>query len=458
MVAGMCRQQQKGAALVLVIAIASVAVLAWQQRASLSQLLMAQQVLERSTAAATLAAAQHHARLLNAHAYLNRTAMAHQVAMAHLLTIASAEKMRREMSIRLTRFNPPIYLIAMMFGPHHAAAYGASKLSVAGSTLSGVQQLHAAFVRHDQSITRDLNRARQALLANVERDTRAIVNAVLERNIAKVPGTKPSLNVSVELPLHGLGVQAGNPSDSIWRHWFKQTIKQHPYLQKRSDTAISWWVVDPKCPHLRHNLRRRGDSTFEVDGLWQATDTLSFHAVRGLKIVLCYWREYPMGFANVKSNARRGIDVSDLDRALQEAGAFPDDFRKITFFKWFTSQFALTAMFHGFANVLADGWGYKTQLRWRPHSRVEPYVLRQGQSLKTKVTVSQRLDSLNDPLLKLGLRIKGILSVQPDWGRSLTASAAAEAYYDRYQPRADGRAERANLFQPFWMAKNVPFQ
>lgn len=448
-------KHQLGSALVLALAIAGVAVIAWQQRASLSQLLIAQHVLDQSTAAASLAAAQHHARLLNTHAYLNRTAMAHQVAMAHLLTIASAEKMRREMSIRLTRFNPPIYLIAMMFGPHHAAAYAASKLSVAGSTLQGVHQLHAAFGRHDQAINRDLKRARKSLLENVERDTRAIVKEVLDRNIAKSRGTSPRLDIRIELPSRGLGLKTIKPADAIWRQWFNATIKQHQYLQKRSDTAISWWVVDPKCPHLRHNLRRRGDSTFEVDGLWQATDTLSFHAVRGMKIVLCYWREYPMGFANIKSKGKRTVASGQWDQALAEAGDFPDDFRKITFFRWFTSQFALTAMFHGFANVLADGWGYKTQLRWRAHSRVEPYVLSKAQQLRTKVVVSQRLDSLSDPLLKLALRIKGLLSIQSEWTGALSSSSAAEVYYDRYQPRADARSENANLFQPFWMARNV---
>ena len=451
---GMRRRQQKGAALVLAIAIVGVAAMAWQQRTSLSQLLLAQHVLDRSTAAASLAAAQHHARLLNAHAYLNRTVMAHQVAMAHLLTIASAEKMRREMSIRLMRFNPPIYLIAMMFGPHHAAAYGASKLSVAGSTLSGVEQLHAAFRRHDQMIAKDIKRARHDLLQHVERDTHALVRAVLDRNMSARPESAARLSIKIELPVKDLGVQLINPVDAVWRDWFRQTIKEHPYLQKRSDTAISWWVIDPKCPHLRHNLRRRGDSTFEVDGLWQATDTLSFHAVRGAKL-LCYWREYPMGFANVKSNVGRASASSEWDEALAQAGDFPQDFREITFFKWFTSQFALTAMFHGFANTLADGWGYRTQLRWRAHSRVEPYVMRQGQDLRTIITVKQSLDTLNDPLLRLGLRVKALLRVQSDWGQALKSTSAAQVYYDRYRGRRDGQFEQANLFQPFWMARHV---
>ncbi len=447
--------RQQGAALVLAIAIASVAVVAWQQRASISQLVLAQQVLDRSTAAASLAAAQHHARLLNGHAFLNRTVMAHQVAMAHLLTIASAEKMRREMNIRLMRYNPPIHLISMMFGPHHAAAYGASKLSVSGATLSGVNQLHEAFRRHDQLLSNQLKRARKTLLESFARDTRAIVLSVLERNMSIDVSQSPRLAVTVNMPSENLGVHLIEPAHEVWRDWFKQTIGQHPYLQKRSDTAVNWWVVRPKCPHLRHNLRRRGDSSFEVDGLWQATDSLSFHAVRGSKIVLCYWREYPMGFANIKANSQRADAISEGDSELAGAGEFPDDFRKISFFRWFTSQFALTAMFHNFANVLADGWGYKTQIGWRARGRVEPYILRDQQSLVTTVSVSQALDSLQDPVLRLGLRIKGLLSIAPDWGAALSATSKAQAYYDRYEPGHGVMPEQANLFHPSWMARNV---
>lgn len=451
----MRRDRQQGAALVLAIAIASVGVVAWQQRASISQLILAQQVLDRATTAASLAAAQHHARLLNGHAFLNRTIMAHQVAMAHLLTIASAEKMRREMNIRLMRYNPPIYLIGMMFGPQHAAAYSASKLSVAGATLSGVHQLHEAFRRHDQLLNHQLKRARKTLLESFARDTRAIVLSVLERNMSIDVSGSPRLAVTVSLPRDNLGVHLIEPAHAVWRDWFKQTIGQHPYLQKRSDTAVNWWVVNPKCPHLRHNLRRRGDSSFDVDGLWQATDSLSFHAVRGSKVVLCFWREYPMGFANVKGNSQRANAISEWDSELAGAGEFPDDFRKISFFRWFTSQFALTAMFHNFANVLADGWGYKTQLRWRARGRVEPYVLRDQQSLVTTVSVSQALDSLQDPILRLGLRIKGLLSIEPDWGAALSATSKAQAYYDRYEPAHDVKSEQANLFHPSWMARNV---
>lgn len=448
------RDHQKGAALVLTIAMAGVAVLAWQHRASLSQLLMAQHVLEQSTMAASLAAAQHHARLLNAHAYLNRTTMAHQVAMAHLMTIASAEKMRREMARRVMRGNPPLFLIGMMFGPHHAAAYAASRVSVAGTSLAGVHQLHAAFKRHNLALTEDLVRARQTLWRGMREQTRAIVHAVLARNMATRAG-RPRLQVQIDLPDHRLGAERLAATDQVWRQWFDQTMSEQTYLKNRRDTARNWWVINPECPHMRHELRRRGESSFEATGLWQVTDTLSFHAVRGKRIILCYWREYPMGFANLKSAAKGRSARSALNDHLESLGPYPQDFRKMTFLRWFTSQFALTAMFHGFSNGLADGWGYNTRLSWRAHANPHIYRRDPSRTLRTTVRVRQSLHDLNDPVLHVGLRIKGLLSIKPDWSGALSATSSALAYFDRYEPRRDGQAESASLFQPFWMAKNV---
>jgi len=453
-VARCTREAQRGAALVLCIAIAGVAVLAWQHRASLSQLVMAQHVLDQSTAAASLAASQHHARLLNAHAFINRTTMAHQVAMAHLMTIAGAEKMRREMAKRVMRGNPPLFLIGMMFGPHHAAAYAASRVSVAGTSLSGVRQLHRAFKRHNQALTDELKKARQTVLRGMAQESRAIVQAVIERNVAGL-GKHPRLDIRVDLPDSRLGATLIDPANAIWRRWFEQTIDQQSYLRKRRDTARNWWVINPDCPHMRHELRRRGESSFSADGLWQVTDSLSFHAVRGKKILLCYWREYPMGYANLKSAVKGGSGRSALNDALGSTGPYPKDFRKMTFLRWFTSQFALTSMFHGFSNGLADGWGYSTRLHWHAHARPEIYVQKKPQQWRTTVRVKQTLVSLSDSVLHAGLRVKGLLSLQPDWSGALSAVSSAQAYFDRYEPRADGEHERSSLFQPFWMARNV---
>lgn len=448
------RHRQEGAALVLAIAICSVAVLAWQQRASLSQLFMAQQVLEQSTLAASLAASQHHARLLNAHAFLNRTVMAHQVAMAHLMTVASAEKMRVEMSRQVMRGNPPLYLIAMMFGPKHAAAYAASKVSAAGQTMEGLRQLHLAFQAHDRSISEDLDRARGSLLKNIHAQTHEIVKAVLDKNMAHQPHHSVNVIYEVDLPLKELQPTLIDPHGAIWRDWFKETIAQHPYLKKRNDTARNWWMVSKGCPHMRHQLRRRGESMFKFN-YWQVTDSLSFHAVRGFRVKFCYWREYPMGFANIKNLMRGKKAVGPIDAVFGRPNSGPEDFRKITFFNWVTSQYSWTAWMHGFRNVLADGRGYSSQLVWHPRARVRPYILSRPDRLVTRLRVRQAIGTLDDPILRLGLRLKGLLRIGGNWGQYLHAQSAAQAYFDAYQPSAADAQVSANLFQPFWMAKNV---
>lgn len=449
------RFQEEGAALVLVIAIGAVAVLAWQHRGSLMQLLMAQQVLDRSVSAAALAAAQHHARLLNGHAYLNRTVMAHQVAMAHLMTIASVEKMRLEMSRRVTIGNPPLFLIGMMFGPSHAAAYAASRLSAAGNTRRGLHQLHEAFVQHDRLLDTELARARLTLRQGVEIKTRQIVREVLVRNMSKQHGATVDLNIDVQLPEQSQWPRVSSGAQDVWRNWFKKVIEANPYLGERRKTARNWWMISKGCPHMRHELRRRGESTFDAQGLWQVTDTLSFHAARGHKVYLCFWREYPMGWSNVISNLDREQKVSDHDRIYEREGAAPRNFSKVGFVKWITAQYSITALLYGLNNVLADGYGYESHLRWRSHHRVAPYLLRNAKPLETRVTVRQPLASLNDPLLRLGLRVKAMLQIHSNWPESLTARSAAHAYYDRFQARKDKKTEFPNLFQPFWLAKNI---
>lgn len=449
------RTQQEGAALVLVISLCAVAVLAWQHRGSLVQLLMAQQVLDRSVSAAALAAAQHHARLLNGHAYLNRTVMAHQVAMAHLMTIASTEKMRLEMSRRVMIGNPPLFLIGMMFGPSHAAAYAASRFSAAGNTDRGLRQLHEAFVRHDQFLGTELARARLSLRQGVEITTRQIVHDVLMRNMAKQVGSSIVLDIDLQLPDQSKWPRQSSGAQDAWRDWFNDVIQANPYLGERRKTARNWWIISKGCPHMRHELRRRGESTFDAQGLWQVTDTLSFHAARGHKVYLCFWREYPMGWSNVISNLDREQKVSDHDRIYEREGAAPRNFSKVGFVKWITAQYSITALLYGLNNVLADGYGYESHLRWRSHHRVAPYLLHHVDPLETRVTVRQPLASLQDPLLRLGLRVTAMLQVRSDWPESLTARSAAHAYYDRFEPRKDGKTEVANLFQPFWLARNI---
>ena len=452
------RVRQRGAALLLGIALLGLIALAWRERASLTQLLMVQQTLNQATGAAALTAAQFHARRLNAHAFLNRTMVAHRVAMAHLITIASAEKMRIEMSRQATRNNPPVFLIGLIFGKQHAAAYAAAKFGPAGQTQQAIEELHRAFQAHDQVVHGKLAQARQALIDQSESDVKRLVREVLERNLGNYVGAHVDLQVQVTNPLGPLALVVKDPTPERWRDWFEQVVWQHRYLKSRRKTATNLFWLYPKCPLMYPQLRRRGYTELPIDGIWQATDTLSFHKVRGIITKLCYWREYPMGWANITSRAPAVDDnkQTNLDRWITSVGQAPETFGAVNFLRWVTSKHVLGHVLTGFSNLIGDNWGFNSQIRWRSRQSTRPYVLSDDAAQPTIVSVKQPIASLQSPLLQLGLRLSVMLRAGSHWGRHLSSQAAAKAYFDRLDARADGREESANLFQPFWLARQVP--
>ena len=452
------RVRQRGAALLLGIALLGLIALAWRERASLAQLLMAQQTLNQATGAAALTAAQFHARRLNAHAFLNRTMVAHRVAMAHLITIAAAEKMRIEMSRQATRNNPPVFLIGLIFGKQHAAAYAAAKFGPAGQTQQAIEELHRAFQAHDQVVHGKLAQARQSLIDQSESDVKRLVREVLERNLGKYVGAHVDLQVQVTNPLGPLALVLKDPTPERWRDWFEQVVWQHRYLKSRRKTATNLFWIYPKCPLMYPQLRRRGYTELPIDGIWQATDTLSFHKVRGIITKLCYWREYPMGWANITSRAPAVDDnkQTKLDRWITSVGQAPETFGAVNFLRWVTSKHVLGHVLTGFSNLIGDNWGFNSQIRWRSRQSTRPYVLSDDATQPTIVSVKQPITSLQSPLLQLGLRLSVMLKAGSHWGHHLSSQAAAKAYFDRLDARADGREESANLFQPFWLARQVP--
>lgn len=453
------RSRQRGAALILGLALLGVALLAWRDRTSLSQLFMAQQSLDQATGAAALTAAQFHARRLNAHAFLNRTMMAHRVAMAHLLTIASAEKMRLEMSRRATRGNPPVFLIGMIFGAQHAAAYAASKLGAKGQSQGGIEALHRAFQAHDKTIHTQLESARQALLQQTAATTEALVREVLDRNLGVRPGGNLSLTVRVTNPMGPLALVTKDPTLEVWRGWFDDVMKKHHYLKTRRQTASNYFWINPRCPLMFPQLRRRGSTDLSADGTWQATDTLSFHKVRGVHTYLCYWREYPMGWANVKQKTEAQLQNKDeftYENWIESMGKVPTTFATVTFLRWAMSKHVIGHILSGMNNLVADGWGLDSKIVWRSRQLARPFVLKDTLIQPTVVAVAQPIESLKSSLLHIGLRLKAMIETRRDWGHSLSSSAAAQAYFDRFEERFDRHEEAPNIFQPFWLARQVP--
>ena len=449
------RYRQRGAALVLGIVVIGFGVLVWRERTSLVQLLMAQQALDQATHAAALSAAQHHARLLNAHALLNRTIMAHQVAMAHLLTIASAENMRYTMARQFMKRNPPVFLIRMMFGFQHAAAYAAACQGPAGLTDAGVRALHSAFKAHDKWLQEDLSKAQATLLRDVQTRTREIVQDVLQRNLRRDVHGSVALEVSVQNPAGLLSRLKKDQQALVWKPWFDEVMASDQYLKHRNETRFAWLRPNPKCPLMFHELRRRGQTSLPLDGAWQSTDTLSFHSQRGAKVVLCFWREYPMGWSNISSAAQAG-QTGSHDRFYELVDQVPFSFQRIGFLNWVAGNHVLIDLLLGRRNMIADGWAFRNRLHWLRGNWARPYILHESAPIQTMVHVKQSLSSLKQQSPLVGFRISGLLNNPMNWGQAISAQSAAELHYERYTPSSDGRGEQANVFQPYWGARNVP--
>jgi hypothetical protein len=88
-------------------------------------------------------------------------------------------------------------------------------------------------------------------------------------------------------------------------------VEQYDFLSERKHTQRNVWMINPRCPLKRHELRRQGHVRLGHDGQWRSEETLSFHALRYNKIVGCYHREYPMGWAAL-STQRSGASLTQL--------------------------------------------------------------------------------------------------------------------------------------------------
>src|SRR5690606_24735840 len=88
--------------------------------------------------------------------------------------------------------NPPAFIIGMMFGPTHGAAY-ASAVTAAGLAIEAEARggLGRAFTAHDRTVHAVLWRAQLAVLEDLPRARHAAMQAVLDANY---PGGQPMMS------------------------------------------------------------------------------------------------------------------------------------------------------------------------------------------------------------------------------------------------------------------------
>ncbi|MGE4337173.1 MAG: hypothetical protein AB7E55_14515 [Pigmentiphaga sp.] len=439
---------QRGQALVLGLFLLALASLAWIQLYQGGQLIHEKNRLVHATDAAAYSGAVVQARALNFLALANRAQVAHQVALAHLVTLDAWSAYGAHAAQRVAQGNPPAYLIGALFGPTHGAAYTAAL--GAGSEAAWRLALAEAIQAHDRLAHDVLWRAQLAVLESLPEVRGQVMQAVLQANFpAPGPAGEVRLDgrpLTDDLPgalAAGIGATATPLRDLVL-----QAVGDHPFLAPRHHETRNAWIVSSRCPGLRHILRRRGQTRLDADDGWWADDTQSYHALRSNRWIGCYYREYPMGWAET-ATAPDG-----KSSGLEHIETPPRDFAAEDFWRWVRRRTGWDLQ-TGTDNPLANSWAVADARRH--HTRgfggmVDFVDDRRSSSLRFAIRAFRP---------RAALAVAGGTSqvrMAPRWmpvwalpGEQLAAIAAAETVFVAALP-----GEAPSLFTPGWHARLVP--
>jgi len=457
--------RMRGQSLVLGMLLLAGGAMVWIHLYNGTQVVAARSRLTHAADAVAYSGALLQARTLNMHAYINRAQVAHQIAMGHLATLASWAQFGDAEGRQAMRFNPPATLIGMLFGGQHGTAYAAARQAIglgASAQESGV--LAQAYAEHDRTVHDVLAATSDALVASLARTRLAGMRQVLAANF-RSPG---HMHETVESVLSKAGLTLSVSDDDTanrpvlraarqgegLRALIDDAVGRYGFLQPRHHAARNAWPVSARCPALRHELRRRGRTTLNADGVWQSGDTQSFQALRSNKWIGCYYREYPMGWGLEYPGHLAYPD--GYDHAVRP----PDDFSRQVFWRWVRTQ-TNWDLLGGHATPLADSHALKDAVRW-PSRGLPAYGWLGSQAASRGMTLSVTLRQQANVLATTDAASQVRIGPGPfaykglDAGQAVTVVSAAQTYFVRPDGRADGRAELASLFHPYWQARLAP--
>ncbi|MFT0548089.1 hypothetical protein ACMHYO_17380 [Allopusillimonas ginsengisoli] len=423
--AAVLSDSQAGQALVLGMIMAGLLAAAMLRYFVVGQVASAKSRQLHALDAAAYSGAQVQARALNMLAYINRAHTAHQVAMAHLVTLGSWALLGDTQARQVAVGNPPHYLIGMLFGPSHGAAYAAARRATGFNRLAATQgELAAAYASHDKTVREVLVAVQHEIVRGLPDVRDHVIRNILARNYSELPADfKFDLSVDVDAWPGYVQLQSGQ---GALRQLVRHAAGLYGFLGRRNHTGFNTWAVHPVCAALRHQLRRRGSTYLDRQGIWQSVDTQSFHALRFNRWIGCYYREYPMGWGWVPARSSRPLAEPHVANA-------PENFSHRDFWRW-VSEYTSWDIITGTGNPLATSRATAARQRWQggglpAHFDTTPMAVRRPLSFA------------------LTLRLPG-----PE-GYVITTRAAAESFFARPHTRPDGAQEHANLFHPYWQAR-----
>ncbi|MCM0036170.1 MAG: hypothetical protein NBV66_10335 [Burkholderiaceae bacterium] len=429
--------QQKGQTLLLGLVLCGAGVLAWILMLELGQRVHDQSSLHRATDAAAYSAALMQARSMNLHAYLNRAQLAHQLGMAHLIAVATASQYRAKLANQASRRNPPASLIGAFFGPQHSMAYSSA---LSGGLESAVSQhvFRDAYLRHERHVHQALDQVRQLQLKGGEQQREHAIHRMLIANVGQSGSAlkghslaQLGLSVSLTLDESKGPVEQYSGTDSVWRDFLTELVGQYGFLTERKRTYRNRWLVNPRCPFKRHELRRKGQLKLRSDGQWLSEESLSFHALRYNKIIGCYYREYPMGWALLNTH-----DKGAHPSATQNIVTMPD-FSRQAFWRWSRAQSGGGLnIFSGKGNPLAQRYAQAAAVKWSAKGLgryTQLKIGREHKPVRIAVKVFQKINRDN----------------------TIQSQATAQTYFAPPTSLRD-RAKTPSLFEPYWRATLIP--
>ena len=300
--------------------------------------------------AAAYSGAVVQSRTLNALSLLNRAYIGHQIASAHILTLAAWAHWAQKQAAQATIGNPPIWLIEGFFGSSYGQAYHATQRVPHLSDL--IKRLRAVFTAQQEFNGTYYEHFVHALEEQTRRTRNAVIAEVLARNLS-LTSVEESQIEFLNDHWHDLLTQF-SPEQGI--HWVRSLQQHYAFLKQRARTVRSAFPVSDRCPHLRHQLRRMGQTYLDAQGRWSVEDSLSFHALRSNRWIGCYYREYAMGWA---WQPEQGATIS----APYSTDA-PANFADIHFWRWVNQQSGWGHLSEG-VNPLANSYAVRDKVDWQ---------------------------------------------------------------------------------------------
>lgn len=418
-------QYHKGQVLVLGLLIIGVIILAFLGMNRNGRIIGEKTRQSHVVDAAAYSGALIQARALNMQAYINIAHVGHQMAMAHLVTLGAWAKWASTEATSLSSMNPPGWVIAMHFGARHGNAYkDASRAYVLSPIADRQNRLNQQFLQHDTIVKKILARASYSIRDSLDEVRNQAIKKIIQSNYPD----RTDIYWSIQGGLTNALSRVFKPR-AAYRSLLTDVSKVYRFLDERNHTKKSFLPVSARCPHLRHEIRRRGHTILNEQGNWQSLDTQSYHALRSNKWIGCYYREYPMGWGWIPSQS------DTVPAYIEYTEEPPDNFSKKDFWRWVGSATNWN-IFDGNSNPLANSKAISRRQQWSGGGMV-PYI-----------------DILNDQHQNT-LEFKIILHQDHIQGHRLTTQSAAQTFFERPTKRRDENTETANLWHPYWQARLI---